>query len=308
MDRPAPETGLVARIDRGAVHDGPGLRTVVFLKGCPLRCLWCHSPETQTTRPELLLLRERCLGCGACVAVCPSGAAGLDAEDLCRLDRTRCRGRGACADACPTGARQLSGRACSVDEIMVEVLRDRIFFDQSGGGLTLSGGEPLLQQRFALALLERCRKERVHTAVETCGLVVPRVLLAAAARTDLFLFDLKIIDDRRHRMLTGSSNARVLANLNALVTAHTNVVVRYPLVPGLNDDRAAVEGLGAFAAGLGIQRIDVLPYHRAGIAKYERLDRSYSLAHVEPPDATRVAHTVATLRSYGIDVTAGGVR
>jgi pyruvate formate lyase activating enzyme len=303
MHSPAAATGLIARVERGAVHDGPGLRTVVFLKGCPLRCLWCHSPETQSTEPEVLLLKERCIACELCIGTCVTGAAHAGPT----VDRLRCLACGTCGQTCPSGARELCGHSVTVDELMADLVRDRSFYDQSGGGVTLSGGEPLLQPAFALALLDRCRHEHIHSAIETCGLVNQGVLLTAAAKTDLILFDVKSIDDRRHRALTMASNVRILGNLKALVAAKANVVVRYPLLPGLNDDRGAIAALGEFAAAEGIRHIDVLPYHRAGIAKYERLDRAYSLEQLEPPEPALVERTVTTLRGYGIEVTAGGV-
>jgi pyruvate formate lyase activating enzyme len=302
----APVTGLVVRIERGAVHDGPGLRTVVFLQGCPLRCGWCHSPETQSMGPQPLLFGDRCIGCGACVVACPTGAARLLDGQTC-VDRSACESCGACAEICPTGARQLSSRRYSAGELLAEVARDRVFFDQSGGGITLSGGEPLLQADFAVALLDGCRRQRIHTAVETCGLAEPAALLAAAGRADLILFDIKAIDAERHRRLTGTSNERILDNLRALAALRTDIVVRYPLLPGLNDDEDSLSALGRFAAAEGLRRVDLLPYHRAGIAKYERLGRSYGLADMPVPDADAVARAEAALRNYGIHPTAGGL-
>jgi pyruvate formate lyase activating enzyme len=296
----------VSRIERGAVHDGPGLRTVVYLKGCPLRCLWCHSPETQSYEPEVFLYRDRCISCGACIDRCPRQAASL-AEDGCHVDRTRCAVCASCADVCPTGARVVVGQAMRLQEVLDSILRDRVFFDQSGGGVTLSGGEPLLQPGFALALLERCRQEGVRTAVETCGLVSRAVLLAAAERTDLFLFDVKIIDERRHRELTALSNDRILDNLRALAGVHRDVIVRFPLLPGLNDDPEALSALGTFVRSTGLQRINVLPYHRAGIAKYDRLDRTYALADLQAPDAACLERTIETLQGHGLHVTVGGL-
>lgn len=303
---PAPVTGLVVRIERGAVHDGPGLRTVVFLQGCPLRCGWCHSPETQSLGPQALLFRDRCIGCGACVMVCPTGAARLLDGRAC-VDRSACESCGACAVVCPTGARQLSSRRYSAGELLAEVVRDRVFFDQSGGGITLSGGEPLVQAAFVLALLDGCRRQRIHSAVETCGLAERAALLEAGARADLILFDIKAIDAERHRRLTGTSNERILENLRALAAVRKDLVLRYPLLPGLNDDEDSLSALGRFAEAAGLRRVDLLPYHRAGIAKYERLGLSYGLADMAVPDARSIARAEASLRTYGIHSTAGGL-
>lgn len=298
--------GRLARMERGAIHDGPGLRTVLFLKGCPLHCFWCHSPETQSSGPEILTHPERCLECGACASRCPAGAAGPQFGPA-GIDRMRCAACGACADVCPASARVLAGRRVTVAETMTELLRDRPFFDQSGGGVTLSGGEPLIQPGFVLAILERCRAERVHTAIETCGLVNGRVLLEAAALADLFLFDLKLRDAERHRGMTGRSNRRILANLAALASVHPHVRARIPLVPGINDGQDNIAGLGVLLTGLGIRSVDLLPYHRAGAAKYSRLGLEYSLPHVEAPSPAAIASAADTLRACGLTVHIGGM-
>jgi pyruvate formate lyase activating enzyme len=298
-------TGRILRIDRGAVHDGPGVRSVVFFKGCPLRCPWCHSPETQACHAELLIREERCVACGACAGVCDAThVAGRRVV----VDRDRCVVCDRCAALCPTGAREVAGRRCSVDDVMAELVRDGVFYDRSGGGVTLSGGEPLMQPRFALALLQRCRQARMHTAVETCGFVHPAVMREAAAEADMFLFDLKLMDDARHRQATGVSNRRILDNLRALADAGCRVVVRVPLIPGINDDAPNLAAMGGFVAGLGLSRIEVLPYHRAGIAKYARLGRRYALDPVVPPTERAVAAASDTLRRAGLEVGAGGLR
>ena len=302
---PSPE-GRIARIERGAVHDGPGVRTVLFLKGCPLRCVWCHSPETQSVVPQVLLYPDRCLACGACETTCPYHAAGPRFGPA-GIDRAQCAVCGTCTDVCPTAARMLSGRPMSVDAVLAELLADRIFYDQSGGGVTLSGGEPLMQPRFTLALLERCRRERIHTAIETCGLAETCTLLKAARLTDLFLFDLKIADDERHRRVTGRSNRRILANLAALAAVHPQVRARIPIVPGINDDTDNLEALGTLLAQARIGGVDILPYHRAGVAKYERLGRPYPLRDIEPPSAEALDASARTLRAHGLAVHIGGI-
>lgn len=297
--------GQILRIDRGAVHDGPGVRTVVFFKGCPLTCAWCHSPDTQAAGIQILIYRDRCITCECCVEACDTGAAVRE-NDHVSVDRARCEVCGRCVDVCPTGAREIAGRAMTVDEVMADVLRDRPFFDLSGGGVTLSGGEPLMQAEFALALLAACRREGIHTAVETCGLVPPDVLMRAAEVVDLFLYDLKLIDDARHRTATRGSNTTILENLAALAAVRQDIIVRFPLVPGVNDDWHNVAATAAFVASLGLARIDVLPYHRAGVARYERLSRPYALDATVPPDDAGVAAVVDVLRRAGLEVHAGG--
>ena len=305
MIPPPSVAGRVARIDRGAVHDGPGLRTVVFLKGCPLRCAWCHSPETQSLRSEALVQSDRCIACEACAAACEQGAAH-PASSPQPIDRARCTVCGRCTEICPTGARAISGTRMSASQVVSEVKKDRAFYDQSGGGMTLSGGEPLIQPEFALTLLELCRREGIHTAVETCGHVKPEVLRLAAAIADVVLFDLKLMDESRHRAATRVSNRTILDNLREVAKRRRDVIVRVPLVPGINDDWRNLSATAAFVDSLGLSRIDVLPYHRAGLSKYWRLGRTYHLDEVKPPSAESIGIAVDAMARAGLDVHVGG--
>ncbi len=297
--------GRVLRIERFAIHDGPGIRTTVFLKGCPLRCAWCHSPESQAFEAEFMPHPDRCVQCGACTEACPyhavepAAVAAQVAPDVC----IRC---GACVDACPTGARELVGRTYSVDALMAEIERDRIFYDESGGGVTLSGGEPLVQPAFTLEVVRACRASGIHVAVDTCGHVDTLALLEVAHDADLFLFDVKIMDEARHRAFTGVSNVRILHNLERLAEVHPNVRIRFPLIPGVTDDDANVRALGAFLASLQLRRIDVLPYHRAGLARYARLHRPYTLNAVLPPDHDVQDHVSRLFEECGLIVRPGG--
>lgn len=297
--------GTVLRIERFAIHDGPGIRTTVFMKGCPLRCAWCHSPESQALQPEFMPRPDRCVRCLACAGACPFHAA-TPAADGGPLAPPECTTCGACADACPTGARELVGRTMSPDVLMAEIERDRIFYDESGGGVTFSGGEPLMQPVFLANMASACRASGIHVAIETCGQVDTRALVAVARDTDLFLFDLKLMDERRHREYTGASNVRILRNLERLTQIGANIRVRFPLVPGVNDDDENVRATGALLASLGLTRIDVLPYHRAGLAKYDRLQRPYGLPQTQPPTADRQTHVVRLLESCGLIVQPGG--
>ena len=311
-------TGIIARTDRSAVHDGPGVRTIVFFKGCPLRCVWCHSPETQSQRPQVVLHYERCLDCGACVAACAGGAVTVGrafgpgstgiGTTTHGVDRERCKVCGECTAVCPPGARAVVGRTVTVAEVVNDIERDSVFHDQSGGGVTLSGGEPLDQPIFVEALLKRCRERRIHTAVETCGFAPPRTLLAIARWTDLFLYDLKLMDHERHRQATGQSNRRILENLRLLCARHGNVRVRVPLIGGVNDDRANIRSLAGFLSELPISDVDVLPYHAAGVAKYARLDRSYSLPESAVPTPASIERAVEMLSRSGLQVQIGGGR
>ncbi len=298
-------TGTVFRIERFAVHDGPGIRTTVFLKGCPLRCWWCHSPESQRIEPEVVRFPDRCARCGTCIEACPHDAIS-DTGSAIVTDPSRCEVCGTCIRACPNGAREIAGRTLTVEELLAEIEKDVLFFDESGGGVTFSGGEPLMQPDFLEAALAECRSRRIRTAVDTCGLGDPRALARAAANTDLFLFDVKLIDDERHRQVTGASNARVLDNLRQLAADGRNIRVRFPLVPGINDRPDDVAALGRLVKSLGLRRVDVLPYHRAGIAKYERLNADYLLRDTRPPTPAAIEEAVATLAGFGLQVQVGG--
>ncbi len=331
-------TGLICRIERFAIHDGPGIRTTVFLKGCPLRCLWCHSPESQSPRPEFMPLPDRCIGCGSCAAACPqravanrpggeigeainaSGPGPRDVKNatLWGVTPEGCTRCGVCAEACPTGARVLVGEEMSVEAVVAAVERDRVFYDQSGGGVTLSGGEPLMQAPFVAALVEACRARRVHVAVDTAGFGDPRAL--DDIRPDLFLFDVKAIDEELHRTIAGVSNRVILENLARLAararagragTAGGNdfpasLIVRFPLVPGVNDSDDNVRAIGRVVSSLGIGRMDVLPYHRAGMAKYERLGKPYALVDTPPPTREQTERAAAMLSEAGLTVRVGG--
>jgi pyruvate formate lyase activating enzyme len=292
-------TGRVFNVQRYSLHDGPGIRTTVFLKGCPARCLWCHNPESQSFAPEVLVVETRCLSCGTCATVCPHGAPP-PGSGLC----TAC---GACVEACPAGARQLAGRETTVGAVMDEVLRDRIFYEESGGGVTFSGGEPLAQPEFLTALLTACRAAGLHSAVDTCGFSSRERLLALTPLVDLFLFDVKLVDERRHLCLTGLPVAPILGNLRALAAIHANVWIRIPVVPGHTDDEADVAATASLVAGLpGVHRISLLPYHRTGAAKARRLGRDDPLDALHPPPAERLEALAALLRERGLAVQIGG--
>jgi pyruvate formate lyase activating enzyme len=300
------QRGVVFDIQRYSTRDGPGIRTTVFLKGCPASCPWCHNPESWSPGPEVMVLERRCLSCGTCLEVCPHGAltsAGAR-PDISDSPCTLC---GTCLEACPPDARHLAGREMTVAELMAEVLRDRLFYEESGGGVTFSGGEPLQQHAFLAEALAACRAEGLHTAVDTSGYAPQAQLLALAPLVDLFLYDLKLMDAGRHRALVGVPNAPILDNLRALGAVHGEICVRIPVIPGLNDDEADLEAAAAFAAGVpGVQAVELLPYHRAGAQKFERLGREYRLADVAGPSPERVEALAELFRARGLATTTGG--
>ena len=266
--------GVLFDIKRFALHDGPGIRTTAFFKGCPLSCTWCHNPESQSSSPELLHRLTLCVGCGACLPTCPQGAIRIVAGKAV-TDRERCTACGACMPVCPHEARTIAGQPWTVDGLADELMRDAVFYEQSGGGITCSGGEPLQQAGFCAAVLRRCRQSGIHTAVDTCGYADTASLERVAEHTDLFLYDLKLMDDRRHREATGVSNDLVLRNLEQLDRWSRPTWIRVPLIPTINDDEENLLALAEFVRHLTcVEALQVLPYHTGGEAKWLALGRT----------------------------------
>ncbi len=304
VPQPAP-VGLVLNIMHFALHDGPGIRTTVFLKGCPLHCWWCHNPESQSPEPTVIYFEERCIRSGDCVRACPHGALRLDPQGLTH-DPHRCQHCAECVTACSTSARQLAGRWMTVPEVLAEVSKDQVFFDESGGGITVSGGEPLMQASFLESLLAGCRERRIRTVLDTCGWADPRVLLRVRENVDLFFYDLKLMDSERHRHFTGVTNDVILQNLKMLAERGSAVVVRVPVIPGVNDDADNLDALAGFLLPLDLRNVDLLPYHRLGSDKYRRLHLVNGMEGVVPPSEERMEALAARLRRDGFTVRVGG--
>jgi len=298
--------GFIFDIKKYAIHDGPGIRTTVFFKGCPLRCCWCHNPESWNQYPEIGLRRGRCIRCGQCVKVCEHGAIVLT-ENMPAIEENKCRVCGECVSACIVGAREIIGRQVTAREVMCEVERDVIFYDQSGGGVTFSGGEPLMQPEFLLALLNRCQVQRIHTAVDTSCYAEPNVVETLGEKTDLFLCDVKHMNSEMHERFTGVKNDLILDNIKRLSKADKEIIIRIPLIPGFNDDPTNIEATGEFAASLsGVSKIDILPYNRGGQEKSARLTAGIKLIQFEAPDEGIVDTIANSLNKYGFEVRIGG--
>ena len=284
-------SGLVFDIQRYSIHDGPGIRTTVFLKGCPLRCYWCQNPESQSAKPEIFFDRSRCSGCGECLRVCPEGAGSLS-NGRVRLDREICRGCGKCIDVCPQETRKLVGRSMTVDEVMGPILKDVKFYENSGGGVTLSGGEPTAQLHFSLALLRRCKELGLHTALETCGYVSRTNLEKLLEYTDFFLYDIKHLHGGKYLEGTGENNVRILENARRIAQVRP-MIVRVPLIPDFNDSPEEIRAIARFVKKeLGSIKVELLPYNRLGEGKYERLDRRCISKESREEDYLRVLEDI----------------
>jgi pyruvate formate lyase activating enzyme len=290
------ERAIVTDIQGYSLHDGPGIRTVVFLKGCSLRCRWCANPECLNADPQVGFLKHLCRGCGQCVAACPRGAIVLG-EGVYRIDRKRCDACGLCVPACRYGALVRYGAEMTADEALAQVLRDKMFYDASGGGVTVSGGEPLLYPGFVAALFRSLRDRGVDTCVETCGFAPRSAFEAVLPVTGLFLYDIKLSDSARHRAHTGAPNDRILENARFLCARGANLLFRRPLIPEVNDSEEETRDTAAFLRSLGDRgnTLQLMPYHRMGQSKYDALAMRYETADVKIPDAAEVA---AVKRAY----------
>jgi pyruvate formate lyase activating enzyme len=299
-------SGTIFNIQKFSVHDGPGIRTTVFMKGCPLQCRWCSNAESMSPDPEPGIIRERCDGCGDCVGVCPEEAVRLN-DSIVMIDRSRCNACGACADICPTDAITIYGRNITVDEAFGEVLKDKTYYSGSDGGVTVSGGEPLRQAGFVKELFKRCKEEGIKTCLDTCGYASSENLAALLPYTDTILFDLKHMDDEKHRHFTGVSNGIIKENAVVAAKSDASILFRIPLIEGVNSTEDNIRETARFIESLeGEYSVEFLPYHRLGIGKYRTLDRQYPGTEFSTPSEEKMDTLKRIFVEYGIRCTVGG--
>ena len=294
--------GCIFDIQRFSVQDGPGIRTSVFFKGCPLACLWCSNPESQKKTPEVLYRKNMCVHCHRCIDACPNKAIQVRDDGFVDTDRQLCNGCGTCESACLNDVRRITGKTYSVDEVMEIVLKDMDYYRNSGGGVTASGGEPCSQPAFLSALFEICQKRGLHTTLDTCGFVASETLESILEHVDLVLYDIKAIDSELHKKLTGVNNDIILKNAKLIARKNIPMIIRVPLIPECNATSENTQAIAKLAHEIGDIEVNLLPYHKFGQGKYESLDIKYPLDGVETLPSEQTESLAEEMRSYGVPV------
>ena len=292
-------TGKVFNVQRYSIDDGPGIRTTVFLKGCPLKCKWCSNPESQNTWPEIAYRQSFCHKCGTCVAACPEKAISLGDEGI-KIDRQRCTNCGLCAEVCPYNALEMIGEDMPVDDILEKVCSDMEYYLASGGGVTVSGGEPLLQADFVADLFAKCQIEGIHTCLDTSGCAPPPALKKVLPHTNMILFDIKHADPEQHKETTTRRNRVILHNLRFVVGSGADVIIRIPVIPGLNNSTEEVAKMARIIMDSGLDKAHLMPYHKYGLGKYKMLGRQYPLNGLEPPAKGELETIIKVMKKYGV--------
>jgi len=297
----------VSNIQRFSVHDGPGIRTVVFLLGCPLRCKWCQNPETLNRKPQLMINYELCSRCTACISVCPKNAISIGESGDIVTDRKKCNSCGKCVNECYYLARQLSGKSYTVEEVYDEIVKDKVFYANTGGGVTLSGGEPTVHPEFCYELFKKCKINGIHTAIETSGYAAWKIFKRISEVTDLFLYDIKLFDNKKHKKWTGVENKRILENLKNLVDCEKDITIRIPLIPGVNDNQDEFKSIIRFVKSLRrIKSVHILPFHQMGSSKYGMLGIDYQLRNLDEEKEKNIDLCKKIIIEMGLKVSIGG--
>lgn len=298
--------GKIFNIMKYSIHDGPGIRTTVFLKGCPLSCWWCHNPESQGAKEQLMLFPNRCIGCKACIDACKYNAI-KEVDSVIYTDKKRCTDCGDCTVECYPEAREMAGKTMTVSEVVDKILRDKDFYQQSKGGVTFSGGEPLMQPSFLIMLLSEMKKLGIHTTVDTSGFASKETIEEVSPLVDLFLYDLKDMDTAKHQRYTGVSNQVILENLKYITDIGREVIIRIPIIPEINNSQEDLEAFRDFIRTLNnIKQVALLPYHKIGQEKYNRLGKPYKMPDIQEPTQEEMQIAVQIIKSCGADVKIGG--
>jgi pyruvate formate lyase activating enzyme len=309
---------LIFDIRRYSINDGPGIRITIFMKGCPLKCAWCHNPESQSPEVQKLYTASKCIGAQDCIEVCPEDALTLTPEGIV-TDGEKCTLCGKCAEACPSKAIEMSGKQYGVKDLMQIIERERVHIEHSGGGVTFSGGEPLMHPEFLIEMLKACGENGLHRAVDTCGFASTETLLEVAKYTDLFLYDLKLMDPVQHKKWTGVDNRLILKNLKILAEAGANINIRIPLIKNVNSGFKEITGMAEFITRLPLKNrgletttpikkpiVNLLPYHNIASGKYKKLEMEYNSAEMDEPTAEDLKNATEIFEKYGIEVEVGG--
>lgn len=300
-------TGIAFNIQRFSIHDGPGIRTTVFMKGCPLRCRWCSNVESMNPKPELGIIRSSCNNCGKCLKICPEGAISFDDDSVIQFDRNRCTACGECVAVCFPDALTIYGKQITADDVFKEVIKDRAFYEGSGGGVTVSGGEPLYQADFVTALFRRCREADIDTCLYTCGYAATDKLKKVLAYTDRVLYDLKHMDAGCHQQFTSVANDLILNNAKIVAESGTPITIRIPLIKDVNDTTRNIMETSRFVRMLGKSvAVELLPYHRLGIGKYKTLDKPYPGEDLQTPSSEEIEVTKKMFQEYSLPCNVGG--
>jgi len=296
--------GIIFNIQRFSVHDGPGIRTLVFMKGCPLRCLWCCNPESLKSYPELGFIEGNCVKCFSCIDVCPNKAITVSEDGKIVTDREYCEACGKCVEVCKYNARKIVGKNETIDSILAEVERDRLFYTNSGGGITVSGGEPTQQHEFVGEFLKQCQEHFLNTAIETCGYVKWEYLEQILEDVDFLYYDIKHMDPTKHREFTGVSNELILENIERILSNKVKsiIVIRIPIIPGYTDSEKNIIAIGEFLRKFGADKImiELLPYHQLGSSKYKQYGMEYKIKNIKPPNLEHMETIKKIIKSYGL--------